>query len=128
MGRAALGLFGLLGILGLVPPASAEGPRDYSILIISRERLEVATSCEIGVYLNDQLAGRLFQEQSISFNLPPGNLDVRLRYLPGQAPGCQPGIENQRSNRLNLQAGQINKYRIAVDQNGLALSRAGLGY
>lgn len=128
MRRAASGLFGLLGIFGLFTQASAAGPSDYSILIISRERLEVATSCEIGVYLNDQLAGRVFQEQSASFNLPPGDLDVRLRYLPGQVPGCQPGIENQRSTRLRLQAGQINKYRIAVDQNGLKLIRSGLGY
>lgn len=128
MRRAAFGLFGLLGIFGVLPHASAAGPSDYSILIISRERLEVATSCEIGVYINDQLAGRVFQEQSTSFNLPPGKLDVRLRYLPGQAPGCQPGIENQRSNRLKLLAGQINKYRVAVDQNGLTLIRAGLGY
>ena len=44
------------------------------MLIISRERLEVATSCEIGIYLQDQLAARLFQEQSTSFNLPPGNV------------------------------------------------------
>ncbi|MDD2060242.1 hypothetical protein N5D52_05260 [Pseudomonas sp. GD03860] len=128
MRRAAFGLFGLLGIVGLLPQAGAAGPSDYSILIISRERLEVATSCEIGVYINDQLAGRLFQEQSTSFNLPAGELDVRLRYLPGQVPGCQPGIENQRSTHLKLAAGQINKYRIAVDQNGLTLIRAGLGY
>lgn len=128
MRRAAFGLFGLLGIFAVLPQANAAGPSDYSILIISRERLEVATTCEIGVYINDQLAGRVFQEQSISFNLPPGNLDVRLRYLPGQAPGCLPGIENQRSTQLRLLAGQINKYRVAVDQDGLKLIRAGLGY
>jgi hypothetical protein len=29
---------------------------------------------------------------------------------------------------LNLQAGQINKYRIAMGQYGLELKRAGLGY
>ncbi|MEF9901003.1 MAG: hypothetical protein RR736_03305 [Pseudomonas sp.] len=128
MRRAALGLFGLLNVFGLFTQANAAGPADYSILIISRERLEVATSCEIGVYINDQLAGRVFQEQSTSFNLPPGEIDVRLRYLPGHVPGCQPGIENQRSSRLKLVAGQINKYRVAADQNGLTLIKAGLGY
>lgn len=112
----------------MVPPAFAEGNSAYSVLIISRERLEVATSCEIGVYLNDQLSGRVFQEQSTSFNLPPGTVDVRLRLLPGQMPGCAPGIEDQRSTRLNLQAGQINKYRIAMGQYGLELKRADLGY
>lgn len=126
--RTALGLAGLLGALALAPPASAQGNADYSVLIISRERLEVATPCEIGIYLNDQLSGRLFQEQSTSFNLPPGPVDVRLRLLPGQAPGCAPGIENQRHVRLELQAGQISKYRIAMDATGLTLKRLTLGY
>ncbi|MFJ4154619.1 hypothetical protein ACIPZF_07390 [Pseudomonas sp. NPDC089752] len=128
MFRAAVSVVGLLAALAVVPPASAEGNSDYSVLIISRERLEVATSCEIGVYLNDQLSGRVFQEQSTSFNLPPGPVDVRLRLLPGQMPGCAPGIEDQRSTRLNLQAGQINKYRIAMGHNGLELRRANLEY
>jgi len=128
MFRAAVSVVGLMAALGAVPPASAEGNSDYSVLIISRERLEVATNCEIGVYLNDQLSGRVFQEQSTAFNLPPGPVDIRLRLLPGQTPGCAPGIEDQRSTRLNLQAGQINKYRIAMGQNGLELKRAGLGY
>jgi len=128
MFRAAVGVAGLMTALAVVPPASAEGNSDYSVLIISRERLEVATSCEIGVYLNDQLSGRLFQEQSTSFNLPPGPIDVRLRLLPGQMPGCAPGIEDQRSTRLTLQAGQINKYRIAMGHNGLELRHANLEY
>ncbi|MGN8261544.1 hypothetical protein ACLEJW_19725 [Pseudomonas sp. SMSB3] len=128
MFRTAAGLVGLLGALVLAPPVSAEGNEGYGVLIISRERLEVATSCEIGVYLNDQLSGRLFQEQATSFNLPPGPVDVRLRLLPGQMPGCAPGIEDQRSTRLTLQAGQISKYRIAMGHQGLELRRASLGY
>lgn len=128
MFRTTLGIAGLLVALAVVPPAIAEDNSAYSVLIISRERLEVATSCEIGVYLNDQLSGRLFQEQSTSFNLPPGPVDVRLRLLPGQTPGCAPGLEDQRSTRLNLQAGQINKYRIAMSQYGMELRRTPLDY
>lgn len=128
MSKAAYALVGLLGTLAAVPGASAEGNAQYSVLIISRERLEVATTCEIGIYLNDQLSGRVFQEQSTSFNLPPGQVDVRLRLLPGQVPGCSPGLENQRNQRLDLQAGQINKYRIAMDDTGLHLDRANLDY
>lgn len=126
--RAAMGVVGLLGALALVPPASAEGNSDYSVLIISRERLEVATNCEIGIYLNDQLSGRLFQEQSTAFNLPAGPVDVRLRLLPGQVAGCSPGLENQHNQRLTLSVGQINKYRIAMNHDGLYLKPAGLGY
>ena len=126
--RPALSLVGLLAAWTVVPAANAAGNSDYSVLIISRERLEVATTCEIGVYLNDQLSGRVFQEQSTSFNLPPGPVDIRLRLLPGQAPGCNPGLENQHNQRLTLQAGQINKYRIAMDHSGLHLTRASLDY
>ena len=128
MGKAALGLLGLLGLFSQIPLASAAGPSDYSVMIISRERLEVATSCEIGIYLNDQLAGRLFQEQSTSFNLPAGNVAVRLRLLPGPAPGCLNGVENQQSQTFTLKAGQITKYRIATGQTGLYLKQASLGY
>jgi len=128
MGKAAIGLLGLLGLFSNVPLASAEGPSDYSVLIISRERLEVATTCEIGIYLNDQLADRLFQEQTTSFNLPAGNVDIRLRLLPGQAPGCENGIQDQKSQRLALRAGEITKYRIAMNAQGLYLRKSGLGY
>lgn len=126
---AALSLIGMLGLFALPQGASAAGPQDYSMLIISRERLDVATSCEIGLYIQDQLVGRLFQEQSTSFNLPPGPVSIRLRLLPGQAPGCSPGIERAGSGTLvDLRAGQISKYRIAMGQHGLYLKRAGLGY
>ena len=111
MFRAALGVVGLLGALAVVPPAFAEGNSAYSVLIISRERLEVATSCEIGVYLNDQLSGRVFQEQSTSFNLPAGNVSLRLKLLPGQAPGCNPGLLAPGSQDISVRAGDVLKFR-----------------
>lgn len=128
MGKAALGLLGVLGLFSQSHLASAGDSTEYSVLIISRERIEVSTNCEIGIYLNDQLSGRLFQEDSLSFNLPAGAVDVRLRRLPGQAPGCSNGIENQRNQRLVLNNGQINKYRIVSDQTGLYLKKASLNY
>lgn len=64
---SAVSLFSILGLVAAAPAVQAA--QDYGILIISRERLEVATSCEIGIYIQDQLAGRLFQEDSVSFNL-----------------------------------------------------------
>ncbi|WP_166362724.1 hypothetical protein [Pseudomonas akapageensis] len=124
---AVLSLIGMLGLFAL--PQGASAAQDYSVLIISRERLEIATACEIGVYIQDELAGRLFQEQSTSFNLAPGRVSIRLRLLPGQVPGCAPGIQQADNNTtLDLRAGQISKYRIAMGQNGLYLKKAGLGY
>jgi hypothetical protein len=120
--------FVLLGLLPLAP-ALADAPQGYGVLIISRERLEVGTSCEIGLYMQDQLVGRLFPEQTVSFNVPPGPLVVRLQLLPGQAPGCNPGIVgDQRSSTLTLHDGDILKYRIATGPNGLYLKAVPLDY
>ena len=120
-------LFGFLSLFATVPSVDAAG-QDYAVLIISRERLEVATSCEIGVYIHDQLAARLFQEQSTSFNLPPGIVSLRLKLLPGQVPGCNPGMLAPGSQDIRLKAGDVLKYRIAMTQEGMYLKRAGLGY
>ncbi|MGH8416642.1 MAG: hypothetical protein ACRER8_05020 [Pseudomonas sp.] len=121
--------FRIAGFLGLLASASwAQADQDYGVLIISRERLEVATPCEIGIFLQDQLVGRLFQEESASFNLPAGDQSVRLRVLPSQMPGCSPGIEAQNNTRLHINAGDILKYRIASGPNGMYLKRADLNY
>ncbi|MFF7707750.1 hypothetical protein [Pseudomonas sp. NPDC007930] len=121
-------LFFLLGLMPWAPSAMAEGPSDYTVLIISRERLEVGTPCEIGLYMQDQLVGRLFQEQSMSFNLPPGPVSIRLRTLPGAAPGCQQGMGAPNPTNITLRPGQIQKYRIANGLNGLFLKPAELNY
>lgn len=123
---SAFSLFSLLGLLASSPWAHADQPMDYGVLIISRERLEVATSCEIGIYFQDQLVGRLFQEQSTSFNLPQGDISIRLRVLPGQTPGCAPGMEAVNNSVIHLKTGDILKYRIAQGPNGMYLKRAAL--
>ena len=124
---SAFSLFGLISLFAAVPCVHAAG-EDYGVLIISRERLEVSTNCEIGVYLQDQLSARLFPEQSTSFNLPPGNVSLRLKLLPGQVVGCSPGMLAPGSQEIKLQAGEIQKYRIAMTQEGMYLKRADLGY
>ena len=120
-------LFCMLGFSAVTPQASAAG-EDYGVVIVSRERLEVATSCEIGIYIQDQLSARLFQEQSTSFNLPPGQFSLRMKLLPGQAPGCNPGMLAPGSQNITLKAGDILKFRIAMTQEGMYLKPAGLGY
>ncbi|RMM20203.1 hypothetical protein ALQ81_04986 [Pseudomonas syringae pv. pisi] len=123
---SAVSLFSILGFLAITPATQAA--QDYGILIISRERLEVATSCEIGIYVQDRLAGRLFQEDSVSFNLPAGEVSVRLSTLRGNVVGCEPGMEAPRSTKIQLRAGDILKYRIAADLNGMYLKKADLNY
>ena len=120
---SALSLVSLLGLASL--PLWANASEDYGVLIISRERLEVPTNCEIGLYVNDQLAGRLFQEQATAFNFPPGKISLRLKLLPGQAPGCLPAPSSQ---DITLKAGDVRKYRIALKEKGMYLLPAKLEY
>ena len=119
-------LVGLMSLSAVAPMANAA--EDYAVLIISRERLEVPTNCEIGLYLNDQLAGRLFQEQATSFNLAPGNVSLRLKLLPGQSPGCLPGLLAPPAQNITLKAGDVRKLRIAQGQDGMYLKPAALEY
>ena len=123
---STLSLVSLLGLASL--PLWAKAAQDYGVLIISRERLEVPTNCEIGIYIDDQLAGRLFQEQSLSFNLPAGNVGIRLKLLPGQAPGCLPGMLVPPAQQFTLKAGDVLKYRMALGKQGVYLKPAALGY
>jgi len=97
-------------------PAQADG---YAVLIVSRERLEVATPCEIGLYLQDQLAARLYQGQAVSFNLPPGPVSVRLGVVGTHT--CQPGVTQLKGQQLQLQAGEVRRLRIALSTSGLYL-------
>lgn len=97
------------------PATQAEG---YALLIVSRERLAVATPCEIGLYLHDQLAARLYQGQSVAFNLPPGEVSLRL----GIVGTCQAGIGPPGGQRLRLQSGEVRRLRIALGSAGLYLT------
>ncbi len=92
---------------------------NYAVLIITRDRLEVATPCDIGIYLQDQLVARLYQGQATSFNLPAGKLSIRMGMLGGI--GCIPAFEQIRGEHIELKAGEVRKYRIALGNNGLYL-------
>ncbi|MBA2932167.1 hypothetical protein ACQKMW_25195 [Pseudomonas sivasensis] len=119
-------LAGLMSLSAAAPMASAD--QDYAVLIISRERLEVLTNCEIGLYIQDQLAGRLYQEQATSFNLPAGDVSLRLKLLPGQAAGCLPGLLAPPAQNITLKAGDVRKLRIAQGPDGMYLKAAALDY
>jgi hypothetical protein len=102
----------------LVPPATSHA-NSYAVLIVSRERLEAATSCEIGLFLHDQLAARLYQGQSVAFNLPPGEVSLRLQLIASGT--CHAGIQQPNLQRLSLRAGEVRHYRIARRSVGLYL-------
>ena len=126
---SVLALLGTLAIPSMVPVALADGPNGYGIVIISRQTIQVATSCEIGVYANDQLVTRLFQEDDTSLNLPPGKVSIRLKRLPGQTPGCDSsGITPAKATVIDLHAGDILKYSIAPGPYGLTLRPAPIEY
>ncbi|MBC9249537.1 hypothetical protein A9179_04510 [Pseudomonas alcaligenes] len=107
-------------------PMTLPTPIDYGILVISRERLEVSTACDIGLYLQGNLTTRLYQGQSVTLNLPPGEVLVRLGVLGGGH--CQPHFEQLRSQTLQITAGEVTKYRIAMSPTGLYLLPAPQNY
>ena len=107
-------------------PMTLAAPIDYGVLTVSRERLEVSTPCEIGLYLQGNLTARLYQGQSITLNLPPGEVLVRLGQLGGG--DCQPRFEQLRHQTLRVTAGEVSKYRIAMDSLGLQLIPAPRNY
>ncbi|WP_337961733.1 hypothetical protein [Pseudomonas sp. Gutcm_11s] len=107
-------------------PMTLSTPIDYGVLMVSRERLEVSTPCEIGLYLQGNLTARLYQGQSITLNLPPGEVLVRLGQIGGH--DCQPRFEQLRSQTLRITAGEVAKFRIAMDSLGLQLIPAPLNY
>ncbi len=109
----------LLAVLLIPGIASSETSINYAVLIITRDRLEVSTPCDIGIYLQDQLVARLYQGQATSFNLPAGPLSIRMGMLGGT--GCIPAFEQIRGEQLELKAGEVRKYRIARGNNGLYL-------
>lgn len=106
----------------LAPLPSTSQGEGYAVLIVSRERLEVATTCEIALYLHDQIAARLHQGQSVSFNLPPGKVSLRLG-LTGTGT-CQDGITQLAGQSLELYAGEVRRYRVAMESDGLRLHAA----
>ncbi|BCG27172.1 hypothetical protein TUM18999_53630 [Pseudomonas tohonis] len=112
----------LLALLALAGSAQAQSPIDYGVLIVSRERVELPTSCDVGLYLQDQLAARLVQGESIAFNLPPGPVAIRLGLLGPVR--CKPGIEQQRLQSISLEAGEVRRYRLAMNTAGLYLTPA----
>ncbi|UVE18373.1 hypothetical protein NVV93_02925 [Pseudomonas sp. LS44] len=119
-------LLSLLPLAHAAPYGGGAQAQGYGVLIISRERLEVANPCDIGLYLHDQLAARLYQGQSASFNLPPGDVSLRLGLV---GPGlCAPGITQLENQRIVIQAGEVRKYRIALGNRGFELIAAPLNY
>ncbi|MCY1511271.1 hypothetical protein D9M68_456820 [compost metagenome] len=126
MSRLFLVLLLFLPSLGWAAPygATTAQAQGYGVLIVSRERLEVASPCDIGLYLHDQLAARLYQGQSVAFNLPPGEVPLRLGLLgPGN---CAPGITQLDNQQVRIQAGEVRKFRIALGNQGFQLIAAPL--
>lgn len=113
------GLLALSTAQAQLAPSTTSLANDYAVLIVSRERLEAATPCEIGLFLHDQLVARLYQGQSVAFNLPPGEVSLRLELIASGT--CQSGIQQSSRQHLSLRAGEVRHYRIARRSVGLHL-------
>jgi hypothetical protein len=96
--------------------AAVDTGASHAILIVSSEGLRLASVCELGLYLQDQLVARLYQEQSVSLSWPPGETLASLK--PLGSPACQVGMPVPHSQRLLLKAGSINHFRITPGASG----------
>ncbi|PJI47359.1 MAG: hypothetical protein CTR55_19435 [Pseudomonas sp.] len=109
------------------PPPSTPGswpvpdaqPVAYAVLIVSRERVDTGTACDIDLYVQDQKVSRLQPEGEIALNLPPGEVSLRLQTANSGL--CRIGMEPLRAQSVQLRAGEVRKYRIANSQSGLYL-------
>ena len=108
------------------PPASPGSwpmpdaqPVTYAVLIVSRERLDTGSACDIDLYVQDQKVSRLQPEGEVALNLPPGDVSLRLRMA--NAGLCHTGIEPLRAQSVQLHAGEVRKFRIANGESGLYL-------
>ncbi|MFV3306562.1 hypothetical protein ACNFBT_14900 [Pseudomonas sp. NY15181] len=109
------------------PPPTAPGswpmpdaqPIAYAVLIVSRERLDTGTACDIDLYVQDQKVSRLQPEGEVALNLPPGETSLRLQTASSGL--CHGGIEPLRGQSVTLHAGEVRKFRIANSESGLYL-------
>ncbi|MBD9517709.1 MULTISPECIES: hypothetical protein [unclassified Pseudomonas] len=109
------------------PPPSTPGswpvpdaqPVAYAVLIVSRERLDTGTACDIDLYVQDEKVSRLQPEGEIALNLPPGEVSLRLQTANSGL--CRSGIQPLRAQSVQLHAGEVRKFRIANSESGLYL-------
>jgi hypothetical protein len=81
--------------------------------------MEVTTPCDIGIYLQDQLAARLMPGESSSFNLPPGTHQVRLNLVGSGV--CNPGIAQLTRVAIVVHPGDVKRYLVTQGPEGLML-------
>ena len=100
-------------------PVPDAQPVAYAVLIVSRERLDTGTACDIDLYVQDQKVSRLQPEGEVALNLPPGETSLRLQTANSGL--CHGGIEPLRAQSVMLRAGEVRKFRIANSESGLYL-------
>jgi len=94
-------------------------PVGYAVLIVSRERVDTGTACDIDLYVQDEKVSRLQPEGEIALNLPPGEVSLRLQTANSGL--CRSGIQPLRAQSVQLHAGEVRKFRIANSESGLYL-------
>lgn len=106
-------------------PVPDAQPVAYAVLIVSRERLDTGTACDIDLYVQDQKVSRLQPEGEVALNLPPGETSLRLQTANSGL--CHGGIEPLRAQSVMLRAGEVRKFRIANSESGLYLTPVSSG-
>ncbi|MFV3335145.1 hypothetical protein ACNFIA_29835 [Pseudomonas sp. NY15437] len=100
-------------------PVPDAQPVAYAVLVVSRERLDTGTACDIDLYVQDEKVSRMQPEAEVALNLPPGEVSLRLQIANSGL--CRSGIQPLRAQSVQLHAGEVRKFRIANSESGLYL-------
>lgn len=101
-------------------PQQDPPPPGYAILNVTRQGMQSGSGCDVDLYVRGELLARLQPEGSVSLNLAPGTLPIRLASASTGA--CRDGMQQLQSMTLKLQAGDIRSYRIGFREGGLFLT------
>lgn len=101
-------------------PQQDPPPPGYAILNITRMGLQSGSACDVDLYVRGELLARLQPEGSVSLNLAPGEMPIRL--ATSSTGACRQGMQQLQNQSLRLRAGEIRNYRIGYREGGLFLT------
>ncbi|MNJ59041.1 hypothetical protein D3C77_547040 [compost metagenome] len=81
----------------------------YGSLTIVRDSGFVSSGCDMGIYINGQLAARLATKERATFKIPAGEVVVGAGVIGS---GLCSTAAQRREREVNISAGQSKRYRV----------------
>ncbi|MCY1278849.1 hypothetical protein D9M68_295130 [compost metagenome] len=112
-------------VLGLAPASAEESEQalqseSQALLIVGRARELPLNACDIGLFVENQLAARLAPGDEIDLPVPAGELSLGVAMVGSEY--CTQSEPQVRAQSALLQAGETRRYQVAVDDAGVFLA------